>query len=366
MAEALKDQFYQWSFYEKLGSALQNAQARFSINRFLEKVQGTNLVAAELKQKMYETAKLLDEFLPGTYEEKLATIQSIAPKFNGLEGMSFPAYVELFGLTYFELSISALKKLTKYSSSEFAIRPFIIQDQEKVMRQLLSWVTDENEHVRRLCSEGCRPRLPWAMALPALKSDPSLILPILDRLKADKSLYVRKSVANNINDITKDHPDIVLELVEKWGTKKHAFTDWIIKHGLRTLVKSGHVSALELLGFGSHDIEVESFQLGSNKVALGESLSMVTTLINKSTEVQHVMLDYVIHFVKANGKGSPKVFKWKKLAIAPKTSVTLNKIHPFKKINTRKYYAGKHQLEIQLNGQLLHKSGFDLEVPTHQ
>ena len=279
MAEALKDQFYQASFYEKLGSALQDAHPGFFKETFLKKVRSTNLITAGLKHKMYETARLINTSLPGSYEEKLATVQSIAPQFEGLEGMSFPAFVELFGLTHFDLSMLALKALTRYSSSEFAIRPFIIQDQEKVMQQLLLWSNDENEHIRRFCSEGCRPRLPWAMALPTLKSDPSMIFQILDQLKEDKSLYVRKSVANNMNDIAKDNPDAVLRLVEKWGVGKHAHTDWIIKQGLRTLVKVGNTQALGLLGYGGDDIEIEHFQLESDKVTLGESISMTITLV---------------------------------------------------------------------------------------
>ncbi len=359
MAELLKDQYYLWSFYEKLGEALESQLPDFDRAHLLKKVADQKIIELDLKTKMYESARLMHQFLPHAYENQLGIVLKLGPVFGGLEGMFLPAWVELFGLDNPAASVQGLYELTKHSSAEFSIRPFIIQDQSLVLKEMLTWSRDENEHVRRLASEGCRPRLPWAMAISELKRDPEPIFPILDELKADESLYVRKSVANNINDITKDNPDLALDLVEGWGFGQHKHTDWIIKHGLRSLIKAGNQRALKLLGFEPPKVSIDKFQLANNQVKIGDNLNMKLTLINKGKDAT-LMLDYTVHFVRAKGKMGKKVFKWKNFALKAEESIVLSKSHSFKLINTRRYYPGTHKVEVQVNGEIVTFEEFQL------
>ena len=171
-----------------------------------------------------------------------------------------------------EHSIQCLERYTLYSSSEFAVRPFIINHEKRMLLQLLEWSNHENEHVRRLASEGCRPQLPWGKALTKYKKDPTVILKILENLKADSSLYVRKSVANNLNDISKTHPDLMIALVRGWYGKNRQ-TDWVVKHGCRTLLKMGNPEVLSLFGFQHSDtIVIADFFQSRKDIRIGESL----------------------------------------------------------------------------------------------
>ena len=327
----------------------------------MKEVNHQKLVDQDLKTKMYDTARVMHQFLPSLFENQLSIVVTLAKSFRGLEGMFLPAWVEIHGLNYPEQSVRALYEITSHSSSEFSIRPFIENHQEKAMFEMLKWASDKNEYMRRLASEGCRPRLPWAMALKNLKKDPSDILPILDKLKTEESLYVRKSVANNINDITKDNLDIVLDLVEGWGYGNHPHTDWIIKHGLRSLIKSGNQRALKLLGFDKVRISVIRFNLVQSQVEMGDNLDMELEIRNDGKKAS-LMLDYVVHFVRNNGKMGKKVFKWKSLQLDANEHLNLTKSHSFKKINTRKYYTGEHKVEVQINGEIVNSKEFHLEV----
>lgn len=220
----------------------------------------------------------------------------------------------------------------------------------------------KNYHIRRLASEGCRPRLPWAPALPDFKKDPSLIFPILENLKNDPKLYVRKSVANNINDICKDNPELVFKFLKKWNkTSPSEDTQWIIKHGLRSLIKEGHPEALSLLGYKQNtQISMRQIKLFQKDVTVGNKLEFQTKLINNSKSKQRCIIDYIIHHYKKNGEHRPKVFKLKQIELQPGEIIILNKSHNFQKINTRKYYSGKHFIQIQINGLKQKKIGFHL------
>jgi len=361
MAELLKDQFYQLSFYERLGQALESQLPDLKKGEFLKQVKKSKLIDQDLKTKMYETARVMHQFLPHSFENQLSIVKALAKGFGGLEGMSLPAWVEIYGQDFPKLSVEALMELTKHSSSEFSVRPFIDNHQTDVMFEMQKWANDKNEHVRRLATEGCRPRLPWAMALKKLKADPADILPILDKLKADESLYVRKSVANNINDITKDNPNIALDLVEAWGYGSHVHTDWIIKHGLRSLIKSGDVRALKLLGFKKVKISVMRFKLLQSQVQIGDNLDMELEIRNDGKKAS-MMLDYVVHFARAKGKMGKKVFKWKSLQLEAGEKMSLTKSHSFKKINTRRYYSGEHKVEVQINGEIVNSKTFNLDL----
>jgi 3-methyladenine DNA glycosylase AlkC len=226
------------------------------------------------------------------------------------------------------------------------------------MKQMLSWAISDNHHVRRLACEGCRPRLPWAIALPAFKKNPEPVLSLLKILMNDESEYVRRSVANNLNDISKDNPEIVLNWAQQWlGENKN--TNWIIKHACRTLLKQGNQKALALFGFAKAEhIEISQFEVQAN-VALGENLPFSFLLKCQKAQLGKCRIEFAIHFVKANGSQTQKIFKISESDYADKEK-QIKKYFSFKKISTRKYYAGKHQLSIIINGVNLISKPFDL------
>ncbi|MDN5214660.1 DNA alkylation repair protein [Fulvivirgaceae bacterium BMA12] len=362
MAEALKDQMFQRPFFEALGKSIGKVYPSFSTKDFFSYLYNEDWEDKSLKERMYHASQSLHETLPDNYDEALDILSKVYQKFDGFDAMIFPDFVEQFGQDHYQLSIEALERFTQFSSAEFAIRPFILKHPEKTMDKMLSWSRHDNHHVRRLSSEGCRPRLPWAMALPLFKKDPGMIFPILDNLKSDPSLYVRKSVANNLNDITKDNPDLVIARLEKWQTDASKETQWITRHALRGMLKAGHPNALKLLGYGSAKVSVDNFKLKPRKIAMGDSLSFSFELRNDGKRPQNLMVDFIVHFVKSNGSTAPKVFKLNTLKLAPGETQLISKSHPFKVITTRKYYSGKHKLAVQVNGKVLGEQSFDLKV----
>jgi 3-methyladenine DNA glycosylase AlkC len=269
------------------------------------------------------------------------------------------------GLDHYKGSMEAMKHLTMRFSAEFPIRAFIERYPEKTMRDLLKLTAHPNPHVRRWCSEGCRPRLPWGRKLRDLVADPSAIWPILEALKDDPELYVRRSVANNINDIAKDHPELVVQRCRQWLKKSERPTPerkWVVKHGLRTLLKQGHAGALSLLGYEfPQKIEVK-FTLKPAEIRIGEAVELQVSLLNTGKIAQSLMLDYVVHYVRQGGKVSKKVFKWKTLVLESGESVSLVKRHAMKVTTVRKLYAGKHGVKIQINGQGCGEKSFRLKT----
>jgi len=246
---------------------------------------------------------------------------------------------------------------TPYPSSEFAVRPFIMKYPTKMMQQMQDWAHHEDEHVRRLASEGCRPRLPWAMQLPQFIKDPAPILEILEILKDDASLYVRRSVANNLNDISKDHPDIVFNLTKDWLGKSKE-TDWLVKHACRTLLKQANAQVLSLFGFTrAKHVQLDNFQV-TPKVQWSEHLLFSADISSKKT-LGMLRIEFAIDFVKSNGKTSRKIFKISESNYLEK-SKHIKKHFSFKPISTRKYYPGTHQLSLIINGQTIQTKTFKL------
>jgi hypothetical protein len=214
--------------------------------------------------------------------------------------------------------------------------------------------------VRRLASEGSRPRLPWGMRLPQYIHDPEPLRAILQKLKADESLYVRRSVANNLNDISKDNPEWMINLCESWVADSNEHTDWIVKHALRSLVKAGDVCVFPLLGYAAKPAVVASeIQLDKKQIKLGNSIEFSCAL-SGGKSAQNLVVDYVIYFMKANGKLAPKVFKLKNILLAKNETIAITKTHSFKPITTRRYYTGLHQLAIQVNGKEVARTDFYL------
>ncbi|WP_054113887.1 DNA alkylation repair protein [Marinagarivorans algicola] len=268
-------------------------------------------------------------------------------------------YVAVHGIEHPELAFTVLEAITHLFSAEFAIRPFIERYPTKAFAQLKQWTTSTNEHVRRLASEGCRPRLPWGIQLKALVADPSPIFAILEPLKSDSSLYVRKSVANNLNDISKDHPITMLQHCAKWQRKcTTTHTQWIIKHACRTLIKAGHPQCLALLGF--NPAQINGVALKCSAVATVNSpLSFEFTVM--STQDQALIIDYAIDFLRANGRYNRKVFKLKTFNATQGQHITLKKHYSFKPISTRRYYLGQHTLSLQINGKIVASQCFTLK-----
>lgn len=360
MAELLKNTLFTQTTIRKFADKIKNVYQQFDENKFLSKVYVKEWDEKELKEKMRHLTNCLHATLPEDYEKALTILLKIAPDIRGFEGICLPDFVEMNGMEYWEKSLSALKEFTKYSSSEFAIRPFIIKDQQKAMAYMLSLSTNDNEHVRRFSSEGCRPRLPWAMALPPLKKDPLPIIPILENLKADESEYVRKSVANNLNDISKDHPDLVLEICRNWqGFSKH--TDWIIKRACRGLLKAGHPKAMILFGYeNTNDININKLSINKSSLKIGDDQEFSFELVKTSASKSKLRIEYLIDFVKSNGKLSSKIFMITENEFT-KGNQFIRKKHSFKNLTTRKHYPGIHGLRIIVNGIEKAKTEFLLE-----
>ena len=356
MPEPLKN-LYTKSLVQQLASCLQKQQPRFDSPAFIDAIFNESWESLELKQRMRHITLNLHHFLALDYLQALPILIHCSKQFNGLETMFFPEYVELFGLHEFEPSMLALEIMTLTSSAEFAIRPFIIQQPERCMRQLLEWSSSNNHHVRRLASEGCRPRLPWAMSLPEFKKDPSEIIPILQNLKDDDSEYVRRSVANNLNDISKDNPELVIKLAKTW--KGHSkVMDKLVKHACRTLLKQGQPKVLALFGFNTpKHININNFSC-ENPVNIGSTFEFKFQL-DSNTTLGACRLEYKIYFQKANGSLSAKVFRISENFLQQQYK-QVTKSHSFKIISTRKYYSGLHQLEIIVNGCAMGKKDFYL------
>ena len=357
MPEPLKN-LYNKQLIVNLGNEILKHCDTFDHNAFKRSVFDKNWKDKELKQRMRHIAQCLHQHLPANYKKAIDILIPVSSQFSGFEHMFFQDFVECFGLDNHETSISALEHFTKYSSSEFAVRAFILQDEKRMMKQMYRWAKSDNHHVRRLATEGCRPRLPWAISLPAFKKNPRPVLKIIKTLMLDKSEYVRRSVANNLNDISKDNPDIVLQWAERWlGDNKE--TDWIIKHACRTLLKQGNVQALSLFGFtDAKHIKLDMFKVQS-KINLGEKLHFSFLLKTRSHHLGRCRIEFAIDFMKANGKQNRKIFKISEGEYVEKEK-QVTKYFSFKEISTRKYYAGKHQLTIIVNGVDQSTKSFEL------
>ncbi len=352
MAELVKD-IYNKEFLMKFSNIISLEYKEFKRESFLRDTLGSDWEKLEYKQRLRKITLTLGEYLPQNYDEAINILINIKDQCTGFPYMFFPDFVEVFGLEVknYETSIKALELFTEHSSSEFAIRPFIIMYTENTMNHMKKWAKSDNEHIRRLASEGCRPRLPWAMALPIFKENPLKVLEILELLKSDESLYVRKSVANNLNDISKDNPDIVIKTVKRWLELNNEYTNWICRRACRTLVTIKNEEAMSIFGYDTNINTSETSIIVANKnvemADISEIKYNVTLKLDKPT---HIRLEYGIYFVKANGSTSLKKF-----LILDKTINETTTLHGVKKYSwvlrtTRKYYKGKQKIVLLING----------------
>ncbi|WP_323168126.1 DNA alkylation repair protein [Pseudomonas atacamensis] len=334
----------------------------FKSKTFLKHAQD-GLAELSVMQRMARVSESLHAVLPLDYQDSLEVLFELAPRLNsGFVSMCLPHYVASYGAHAFDTSMDALKYFTTFGSSEFAIRYFLRSDLERSLERMHDWTRDENHHVRRLASEGSRPRLPWSFRLEAVQADPRLAAGILDRLKADESLYVRKSVANHLNDVTKVHPEWVLDTIEGWSLEnKH--TVWIAKHALRSLIKQGDVRALTVIGAGAKaEVELLDVQVEPAVVRLGEAITLSFTVKSMVAHEQRLVIDYAIEYVKANGGVSRKVFKLKTLGLAGFGTEVVRRNQVIKDFTTRKHFAGRHGVQVMVNGEVLGGAAFEVLI----
>lgn len=365
MAEALKHLIGPGTARDT-ADAVAGALSTFDRAAFLDDILPV-IDGLELMQRGQCIADALRRHLPDDFEATAAILHAClpAPDRTGLSGwalLSFNQYVAAHGRDHLEAALGLLKALTPHFTAEFGIRPFIADDQEKALAIIAGWVNDPNHHVRRLASEGTRPRLPWAMRLPALVKDPKPLLPILEALIDDPEDYVRRSVANSLNDIAKDHPNLVADFVERHAQGASKDRLWLLKHASRTLIKKGHGKALANFGFAPLDDVTAKLTMESELVGFPGELAFEVLLANTGKDMRTVLVDYVIHHQKRDGSLSPKVFKGKSLQLKPGESVTIAKRHAFRPITTRVYHPGGHRLEIMVNGVVQTGADFNLGV----
>lgn len=353
---ALKD-LYSPAFYQKLSVVLGQVLPSFDSGRFTNLIFTPEFEQKELKGRMRHTAQILHTFLSDDFEEAVRLIEKIIAKLreerfgeHSLEFMFLPDYIETYGINDYKNAIRAIEFTTQFVSCEFAVRPFLLKYEDQMLQQMEQWSLHPNHHVRRLATEGSRPRLPWAMAIPSLKKNPAPILPLLENLKNDPSEYVRRSVANNLNDITKDHPQIVIDIASKWkGISKE--TDAIIKHGSRTLLKKGNIDILSHYGLNNESLHFTDFIITTPEVKNGDAVAFTFSIANSGNNPKTVRLEYAVYYNKANGLLLKKVFKISERIYQPNEKATVTRSQSFRPITTRRYYTGIHRLAVIINGQ---------------
>lgn len=343
-----------------VGEQLKAVSAGFDVPRFVS-LATQDLDGLSIMQRLRQISESLRQVLPPDFREAAGLLREAAPRLDhAFAAMSFSEFMALYGLDDPEASLPALADLTRHGSSEFAIRPFLKQDLAGTLAVMTTWAADPNEHVRRLASEGCRPRLPWSFRLEALVADPSPAAPILEALKADPSPYVRKSVANHLNDIAKDHPEWVLDRLSGWDLE-NPHTAWIARHALRTLVKAGDRRALAILGAGEPArAEVRDLAVTPQAVKLGQSITLSFVIASTADRPQKLLVDYAIHYVKKSGAASRKVFKLKTLVLPAGDVERLGRRQEIRDFSTRVHYPGRHEVEVLVNGQTLGRTWFDI------
>lgn len=368
MPSQLKD-FYNAAIVSGIAGRVAAAHPPFPATRFTKEVMAA-LPPLELMDRAKAIAAALRRHLPQEYPAALAILlDSLGPDddkggidgMNGFRHLPFLNFVGAYGLDHPEESLAALKRMTCYFSAEFDIRYYLIHHYEATMQAVRGWVADEDWRVRRLCSEGLRPRLPWGLRLQRFVADPAPVLEIIEHLRADPNETVRRSVANNLNDIAKDHPDIVVATARRWLKEDRDGCSDAVRHGLRTLVKKGDARALKLLGF-DHAVPVSAsgFRIAAKRYRVGDTLGFAVTLTNDGSKTATLSVDYAIHWRNARGGNTPKVFKLAKPKLKPGESIALTKRHSLKPITTRRYHAGMHKVEVLVNGISVAEGGFRL------
>lgn len=367
MAEPLKA-MYNEGFLRSFGRILQGAYDTFDIEGFVAEAMREPWEELELKARMRRITETLGTYLPARYEQALAVLYEVDKECTGFPYLIFPDFVEVYGQAeeHWALSVAALERFTQGSSAEFAVRPFLLRDPQRMMEQMLVWSRHSNEHVRRLASEGCRPRLPWGQALPVFKRDPSPVLPVLEQLKDDPSLYVRKSVANNLNDIAKDHPGVVIGIARRWmGSSTR--TNWIVRHGCRSLIRKADPEVMAIFGYAEEEdhtplVAAAALSVDPDVLRIGESCVLSYELRVRDGEPVRIRVEYGIDFVKAGGKTSRKLFLLSDKTVPGGAMESAVRTHRWADLTTRRHYPGGHRIVLLVNGREVASTELVLEA----
>jgi len=381
MAEPLKNT-YGPEIPRRIASMISHANPAFDGQKFLDYVL-PDYESLELMPRGWHMADGLRHALPDNIELAIdMLLNSLPPARPDIavnsatedrEGntlapflfMPHTFFVARYGLDHFEASMRAQYELTQRFTAEFSIRPFLQHHTQATLATLEGWLDDPSEHVRRLISEGTRPRLPWASRLPAFQKDPTPVISLLEALKDDSSLYVRRSVANNLNDIGKDNPDVMLDTAERWMVGASEQRAWLVKHALRVAVKDAHPRALALMGFGGEaSVDILDASVSPAQAKEGDVVTLSCTLRSRSDHTQTLLIDFVVHYIKANGSSRPKVFKLTSCELAAGQQIQLSKRLSLAAMTTRQHYAGEHQVELLINGQHFPLGSFTLGSPS--
>lgn len=322
----------------------------------------------ELTGRAAHIADALHEYLPRPFARAAAVIEaSLSPEIpatgeNGLAPLRYMphvAFVQKYGLDDYEAAIRVQAELTKRFSAESSIRAFLTKYPERTYAQMLEWTQDDNAHLRRLASEGIRPRLPWAPRLRAYQENPRPVLALLELLKDDPVRYVQRSVANNLNDIAKEHPALAIETCRRWAENAPAGRAWVVRHALRFLVKAGNQEAIRILGGADRPrVTIGRIHITPKRVALGGAVRLSFEVESTSHSAQRLLIDYAVHFVKAKGGTRPKVFKLRTLTVQPGEKIALNAVVSLAAMTTRRHYPGQHRIEALVNGTRHHLGEF--------
>ncbi len=360
---------------KKISSEIKKAYPAFKSPQFEKEVLKT-LESLELKERVILIAENLRVFLPDNYKQSVKIIlktladESIEGEWDRKEGpgisgfLTWPLnqYVESYGLDDYKTSFEAMIELTKRFSSEFTVRPYLIQHEEKTFSDLKKLIKHPNRHVRRWVSEGTRPNLPWGKSVPAIKENLDRNIELLEKLYRDPEEYVRRSVANHLNDISHLDKKLMLNTCKRFLKEdKSKETEWIVRHATRSLLKKGNKEALVLNGFTKNPkVKVSSLKLSPKKIKEGDRFDLSFNLQSESKKPQRILIEYIIHFPRKNGTLSSKAFRLKDFTLKADEKLKIEKSVHFKKVTTRVHYKGKYPVEIQVNGEKLAKTQFTL------
>ncbi len=351
----------------RIAAMVRRAWRKFDTTAFLQQVQ-PGYESLELMARGQRIAHALLAHLPQDVPRALGVLVDSMDPSMGIDAAGEPdagdrpysaflylphsIYIGTHGLPHFEAAMAAQHALTQRFTAEFSIRPYLLHHQGATLARLRDWAQDDNAHVRRLVSEGTRPRLPWAPRLPAFQNNPQLALPLLDALKDDPSSYVRRSVANHLGDIAKDHPDLAVGTARTWLLGAPAPREALVRHGLRFLIKRSDAGALDALGVGHVvALDVRAARVLPARARIGDKVRIEAELHNPTPQPQRVLADLKVHYVKAHGGAAPKVFKLQTLDIPPGATVAVGKTLSLQQMTTRTHYPGAHQVELVLNGR---------------
>lgn len=373
MAEPFKNLLGE-ALVRQAGEQLQRAWPAFDRSGF-EQQALHGLQALELKARARQLAAALQSTLPADFDAACSVLErslappaapgagsnSVGPGLAGWIVWPMTEWVATAGLLQPERALQALHAMTQRFTAEWAVRPFIVEHPMLTWATLQRWCDDPSPHVRRLVSEGSRPRLPWGLQLKGLVADPSPTLPLLERLQDDESDYVRRSVANHLNDIAKDHPALVADWLAAHLPGAPAPRRALLRHASRTLIKRGDARVLSAWGLGQALAGTATLAIAPSKARLGEDgVTLDVDLRSTARAPQPLEIDYAVHHVKAHGGATAKVFKGWKLVLGAGETRLLRKRHALKPITTRRYHAGWHRVELLVNGQAVAEAGFEL------